>query len=174
MSESDQKTDGNVPAGTDAQPAAATHAPTSTPPATDVNAIPEGFELIRTEDKKNLISARDRANNATDQQAVAVNTLMKERGITKFLDSNKQKYPDLKFEDLSHVDDPDDLEAEADRIQARIQDAVQAKLLDVQKTEAPLLSPEQRTEQENKLKKNPDKFSFSKMLDLRSRPISKS
>lgn len=158
-------TGSETPVGTEA-PAPATP-PTSTPPATEGNAIPEGFELIRTEDKTNLISARDRANNEALANADFVNTLAKERDIDTFLDSNKEKYPDLVRDDLMHASSVDELETIAARTQKRYEDVVQEKLLKTQVADTPILSPAEKAAQIQKLKDNPGSASFQKALEVK-------
>lgn len=165
MSDIAPTTDGQAPVGTDGTPPAATP-PTGEPAATEGNTIPEGFELIRTEDKNNLVSARDRANNLSSESEGYVATLAKREGIDGFLSEHKTDYPDVTRDDLMHLDDPEALEAEAKRIQRRYEDVVQKKLLDVQRADTPVLSPEERTAELKRLKDNPGSGSFQRMLDL--------
>lgn len=154
----------DVPVGTDGKPAATP--PKSTAPVTEGNTIPEGFELIRTEDKTNLISARDRANNISADSEGYVATLAKREGIDDFLKEHTTDYPDVTRDDLMHLDDPEALDAEAKRIQRRLEDAVQKKLMDVQQAGTPTLSPEDRAAELDRLKKNPSSGSFQRYLEL--------
>lgn len=144
--------------------------PTATPTAepTQPVATEEAPVTLSQKDYKALVAARDRANNANEQQASFINTLAQERGISQFLESNKTKYPDLTMADLIHVEDPADLEAEATRVQKRLEDAVQNKLLDVQKADVPAISPEDADKQLKELRDKPRKGGFGRMLEIRS------
>ena len=146
--------------------------PAATPPAKDSGAATEGDKTVtlKESDYKNLVSQRDRnANEATANQEFML-TLAKEREIDSFLEKNKEKYPDVTRADLMYLDDPDALEEAATAMQRRLEDHVQAKLLDVEKTNAPILSPEERKERLKKLKGSGDPQAFEKMVDLRSSP----
>lgn len=165
MSEAAPTTDGNQPVGTGGNQPAATP-PQGQPAATEGSAIPEGYELIRTEDKNNLVSARDRSNNASSELEDSVTDILKEREIEKFLKSNAEKFPDITADDLMLANSPAELEELAARQQRRVEDAVQKKLLDVQKASAPVLSPQERAAELKKLKDNPSTGSFTRMLEL--------
>ena len=165
MSEAAPKTGGEQPAGTGGSNPTATP-PQGTPTAPEGSAIPEGYELIRTEDKNNLVAARDRSNNANSDLEDSVTDILKEREINKFLKGNAEKYPDVTADDLMIASSPDELEAVATKQQRRIEDAVQAKLLSTQKATAPVLSPQERAAELKKLKDSPDKNSFGRMLEL--------
>lgn len=165
MSEAAPTTGGEQPAGTGGSNPTATP-PQGTPTAPEGSAIPEGFELIRTEDKNNLISARDRSNNATSELEDSVTDILKEREINKFLESNKDKFPDITVDDLMLANSPEQLEELAAKQQRRVEDAVQKKLLEVQKADAPVLSPQERAAELKKLKDNPGSGSFGRMLEL--------
>lgn len=165
MSEAAPKTGGDQPAGTGGDNPTATP-PQGTPPATEGSAIPDGYELIRTEDKNNLISARDRSKNANQDLEDSVTDILKEREINKFLTSNKEKFPDVTQDDLMLANSPEELEEIATRQQRRVEDAVQKKLLEVQKASAPVLSPQEREAELKKLKENPNGGSFGRMLEL--------
>lgn len=127
---------------------------------------------LKQSDYKNLISQRDKNAEASRSSEEFVMNLAKEREIDSFLTVNKEKYSDVSRDDLMHLSDPDDLEKEAERVQRRFDDVVQKKLMDVQRTTAPIMSPEQRSEAEKQLKANPTRDSFDKMLDMRSQPAS--
>lgn len=172
MSEISQKTDAQNPGATGGDNPAATN-PQGGAPATGDTTIPEGFELIRTEDKNNLISARDRATNANGELGETVATLAQEREerakkelIGEFLESNKEKYPDLTTDDLMSASSPEELDDLAAKRQRRYEDIVQEKLLKVQKTSDPILSPEQKAEKLKTLKENPGSSSFQSMLEI--------
>ncbi len=165
MSEAAPKTGGEQPAGTGGDNPTATP-PTGTPTATEGSAIPDGYELIRTEDKNNLVSARDRSNNASSDLEDSVTDILKEREITKFLTSNKEKFPDVTADDLMIASSPEELETVATRQQRRVEDAVQKKLLEVQTASAPVLSPQERAAELKKLKDSPGSGSFGRMLEL--------
>lgn len=144
-------------------PTATPPAPTTTPTATEDETI-----TLKKKDYNNLVSARDRANNDASAQADFVNSLAKERDIDSFLESNKDKFPDLTRADLIDlVTDPSELEAVATRQQARFEELIQKKLSDVQRADTPVVSPEERAEKLKKLKENPGKSSFQEALRLK-------
>lgn len=167
MSEINPTTDGNQPAGTGGNPPAATP-PQGQPAATDDETV-----TLNKEDYNNLIAARDRANNGNSELTDTVLTLEQEREerikkemIGDFLEQNKTKFPDLTTDDLMAAGSPDELESLATKRQRRYEDVVQDKLLKVQQTSAPVLSPEEKAEKLKKLKENPTKGSFGQFLEL--------
>jgi hypothetical protein len=148
-------------------PATSGATPPATPPATN-----EGDESITLtkKDYNNLISQRDKATNAarsSEGQQAFLESLAQEKSVKDFLNENKDSYPDLNPEDLSHVWDPDQLKDEADRIQRRLQDHAQAKIMSVEQSTAPVLSPVERAEKLKQLKESGDPNAFEKMLNLR-------
>jgi len=162
MSDIETQTPPQDPGATDggATPPAATN-PNGGGGATDDNTV-----TLNKEDYNNLISQRDRANNTNSETDAVVNELLKKDAINSFLTENKDKYPDVNFDDLTLADSPEELEKLAERQQKRIEDAVQKKLMDVQTTTAPVLSPQEKAQQLKQLKDNPDGKSFGKMLEL--------
>lgn len=129
--------------------------------ATDDNTV-----TLSQEDYKNLVGQRDRANNANSETDAVVNELLKKDAINSFLTENKDKYPDVNFDDLALAESPEDLEDIAKKQQKRIEDAVQKKLMDVQTTTVPTLSPQEKAAQLKQLRDKPDGSSFGKMLQL--------
>lgn len=167
MSEINPTTDGDQPAGTGGNPPAATP-PQGQPAATDDETV-----TLKKEDYNNLISQRDRANNDKGELNETVLTLAEEREerikkemIGDFLEQNKEKFPDLTTDDLMAAGSPDELEDLATKRQRRYEDVVQEKLLKVQKTTAPILSPEEKAEELKRLKQNPGSDSFQRALEL--------
>lgn len=167
MSEINPTTDGDQPAGTGGNPPAATP-PQGQPAATDDETV-----TLKKDDYNNLISARDRANNGNSELTETVLTLEQEREerikkemIGDFLEQNKTKFPDLTTDDLMAAGSPDELEDLATKRQRRYEDVVQEKLLKVQKTTAPILSPEEKAEELKRLKENPGSSSFQRALEL--------
>lgn len=160
MSDIVPKTDGDQPAGTDGDTPAATQ-PQSTPAATDDKTV-----TLSEADYKNLVAARDRANNANTDLEDSVTDILKEREIDKFLKSNADKFPDITPDDLMLANSPSELEELAAKQQRRVEDAVQKKLLEVQKADAPVLSPQERAAELKKLKDNPGNGTFGRMLEL--------
>lgn len=160
-------TTGDDPAGATGGIPAATN-PQATSTATDDETV-----TIKKSDYNNLIGQRDRANNDNGELNDTVLTLAEEREerikkemIGDFLEQNKQKFPDLTSDDLMSARSPEELETLAAQRQRRYEDVVQEKLLKVQKTDAPILSPEDRAAELKKLKENPSKGSFGKFLEL--------
>jgi hypothetical protein len=164
------------PSAAPAPPTAAqdSKTPPATPPKSDAPATTEDGKIILDEkDYKEIISQRDRATEAaksTDGQKAFVEQLAQERAIDDFLKDNKKDYPDLTREDLSHVWDPEQLKPEADRLQRRLQDHLQNNLMNVEDTKLPILTPQQRKEQEEALKKAKDPNAFEKMVAGRLAP----
>lgn len=146
--------------------------PAATPPEGQPEAATKENESVTLskEDYKNLVSQRDRANNQASENDAFVEQIAKERGIDAFLEENKKDFPDLTRDDLMHVgypgEDNEILIEEAKRVQSRLADHVQAKLLDVQQTSAPVLSPEERAQRLKQLKKNPSANSFDEMVNI--------
>lgn len=148
---------------------AATTAPAATQPSSSApgTATEEETVTLKKSDYTNLVSQRDRGNSEAAASNEFVAQLAKEREIDGFLADNKEKYPDITRADIMPlVDDPDMLEATADRLQATITNAVQNKLMNVQRATAPELSPEERTERLKTLKKNPGSASFAEMVEI--------
>ena len=142
--------------------------PTSTPAATDDDTV----TLSKT-DYNNLIGQRDRANDGFSKLGETVTTLQarqdeadKKEFLSDFLESNKETYPDLTVDDLMTVGSPDEVEELAKAKQRRYEDVVQDRLLKVQRTDAPILSPEDAAAKLDELKKNPQKGSFGKFLEI--------
>lgn len=142
--------------------------PTATPPASPASptATDDKTVTLSETDYKNLVAARDRANNTNQELEDSVTDILKEREINKFLKGNAEKFPDVTADDLMLASSPDELEEIAARQQRRIEDAVQAKLLSTQKATAPVLSPQERAAELKKLKDSPDSNSFGRMLEL--------
>ena len=164
MSESVPTTGDPVAPGTDGDP----NTPPATPPAN--NPVPPATDdeiiTLKKSDYNNLISQRDRNFQSNHESEAYVATLAKREGIDNFLSEHKEDFPDVTRDDLMHLDDPDDLEAEAKRVQRRLEDAVQKKLKDVQVVGEPVLSPEDKAAKLEALKKNPGSSSFSQMIEL--------
>lgn len=164
MSENDPTTGNPAAPGTDdgnTPPAATPPANPAEPPATDDDVV-----TLKKEDYNNLISQRDRNHQLSSESEGYVATLAKREGIDEFLTEHKIDYPDVTRDDLMHLEDPEALEAEAKRIQKRYEDVVQKKLLDVQRADTPVLSPEDRAAKLEQLKKTPGSKSFSEMIEL--------
>lgn len=151
-----------VVTGTDAPAAATPTSPTTTPVATEDKTV-----TLSEKDYKNLISARDRAHQTASDTEATVETLAKEWEVNKFLEVNKDKFPDITLDDLMIASSPEELESIATDRQQRYEDVVQKRLLEVQRADAPILSPEQKAEQLKKLKENPGSGSFQKALEMK-------
>ena len=162
MSEIDPKTVEPTAPGTGGEnPTATPTAPAVNPTVTEEKTI-----TLKEEDYKNLISARDRANNISSDSEGYVATLAKREGIEDFLSEHKTDYPLVVRDDLMNVEDPEALEAEAKRIQRRYEDVVKEKLLNVEKAGDPVLSPEDKAARLEELKKKPGSSAFGSFLNL--------
>lgn len=162
MSDIDPTTVEPAAPGTDGTPPAATPSATpAKPTATDDKTV-----TLSETDYKNLVAARDRANNASSDLEDSVTDILKEREIEKFLKSNAEKFPDITADDLMLANSPAELEDLATKQQRRVEDAVQKKLQSVQRADAPVLSPQEKAAELKKLKENPGSGSFGRMLEL--------
>lgn len=148
MPPNDQQTGSPAPKETDT--------PSATPPSGGESATGDDEVVtIKKSDLNNIISARDRNAEQLRQNSAQDAFLMElavERTVNKFLADNKDKFPDVVLDDLLHVDDPDNLEAVATRIQDSISKKVQAKLESVQLKEVPRLTEQQKTDKLNELR----------------------
>lgn len=119
----------------------------ATPPTTD---IPDGMELIRTEDKNKLISQRDKAKSGqSDPQTTAVlSALMQKDAVREAMadEDFKSKYPDVTQSALLRMDpmDEDDIVAKAAELQADYERVKQTALKKVQVATAPTISASDR------------------------------
>lgn len=161
MNENDQQTPSQEPDATGANAAAATN-PQGGDGATDDKVT------LSKKDYNNLIAQRDRSNNQYSEMEDNVAGLIKNQAISEFLESHSDKFPDVTKDDLMIATSPDELEALATRTQKRIEEVVQKKLMDVQVTDAPTISPEQAATELKELKDKPQKGGFQRMLQIRS------
>lgn len=126
-------------------PAAPATPPSSEPVATPPEQkVPEGFELIRTEDKNKLISQRDKANNGNSETETVVNALLQKDAVRDAVASPefKENYPDVTMQELLDANPTSDeeIEAFAKAKQARYEEVKQTALKNVQRAEAPTLT----------------------------------
>lgn len=108
----------------------------NTPPAgTDPSATPPSGEpsTANDNDVKNVVSQRDRANERArqleadklelEERLARVEASDMERDkketISDFLKENKEKYPDVELDDLVRAEDPQELEALAEKAQKK-------------------------------------------------------
>ena len=149
--------DGNGSAGTGEKNSSATQTPQNPPAVTpDTFQPPEGFELIRTEDKKNLVSQRDRANNGNSESDALLGALYQKDAIRDTVSNPKFKedYPDVTMEDLLDANPSSDEEilAVAKLKQERFETIRQNALKNVQRVDGPpTISPEEKAEELKKL-----------------------
>lgn len=162
--------DSQIPAGTEGD------TPPATPPKGSESAkgdlkLPEGYELIKSEDKNNLISARDKATEAArgaEGSEEFLLTIAKEREISAWYKENGKDFPDVTEEDLMSADSPEELKAIAEKTQQRITAAVEKKLQDVEIVgQHPKLSDAQVSEEVDKVRNSGAPDAFEKMVDLR-------
>lgn len=140
--------------------------PAATNPQGGGGATDDNTVTLSQEDYKNLVGQRDRANNANSETDLIVNDLLKKDAVKDFLQEHKDEFPDVTIDDLMAANDPEELESIAKNQQKRIEDAVQKKLMDVQKATPPAISPEQKAERMKQLREKPDGGSFQEMLTL--------
>lgn len=168
MAEPNQQTAPQNPGGTDGNPGGQPPVdnPAATPPQKGGGSATQDDDQVTLskEDYNNLIGQRDRSNQTVDDQNNFIESIAQERGINQFLKDNAEKYPDLSYEDLKHVDDPSQLDTEAARLQSRLEAHAQAKLLEIENHKPPQETPEQRAQREAELAKNPSRDSHEKWL----------
>lgn len=142
-----------------------------TPPATNPQGSGPATDddetvTLKKSDYKNLQAQRDRANQQNRDSEEFLEELAAERAIKSFLKENKDKYPDVKYADIKHVT-PANLEVEAARVQRRLEDHAQAKIMNIEKATAPVLSPQEKEARLKELKEKGGADAFEQMLDLR-------
>lgn len=167
MAEPNQPTEPQNPGGTGGEPGSNPPAPTATPPQKGGGPATQDDDQVTLskEDYNNLIGQRDRSNNTIDQQSSFIETIAQERAINQFLADNKEKYPDLTLDDLRYAESPEDLEKEAARVQRRLEDHAQAKLLEIENHQPPQETPDQRAARLADLRKNPGPASHLAYLE---------
>lgn len=161
----DPKTPPQDPAGTGTPPTATP--PATQPPQDPAGATEEKTVTLSEKDYKKLVSQRDKANNDASATEAWVMNEAKKQDVGSWLKSNKEKYPDVSRADLMAAESEEELPALAEKMQRRIDDATQKKLLDIQKAGAPALTPEQKAEKLAKLKgNNAPNDAFEQMVNL--------
>lgn len=185
MSKENEQPDGNAPAGTGGNQGnpdpAATPKPNEQPAAT-VNPsevpVPDGYELIKTEDKRNLISARDKANNSSSETDAVVNALLQKDAVRDAMaDSDfKEKYPDVTEAEILEANPTSDEQIIeiAKRKQERYDKVKLDHVKKVQsRTSAPEISAADRDEKLKQLKKPSNRSRFADALRLKRTPLIK-
>lgn len=167
MAETDQNTTPQNPGGTGNIPG--TQPPVSSPatPPQNGGGAASGDEetvTLKKTDYNNLIGQRDSSNNELSSAMSYIENDAREKAVNKFLTTNKEKYPDLSTEDLSHVDDPQMLETEATRLQTRLQQHAQSKILEIENHQTPRESAEDRAAREAEAAKNPSLLGYESVL----------
>jgi hypothetical protein len=173
MADKDLQTDPQNPAGTGGgEPTP----PTATPPnngggsatgnQNDQFTTPDGFKLVKEDDYNKLVSQRDGNHQQASNSDAFVEQIARERAIDSFLKENQQKYPDLTADDLSHISSPEDLDTEAARIQRRLEDHTQNKLLELENAKPPKMTQEEKQAKLDELAKNGSPASLEKALAL--------
>lgn len=175
--ENEQPGGGNQPGtgGTpDNQEPAATPAQNKKPTATvDPSKIdlPEGYELIKTEDKRNLISARDRANNAEDENSQVLNALIQKDAVRDALADPdfQEKYPDVTEAEILEANpmSDEDIVKIAEAKQKRYDKVKLDHVKKVQRATAPEISAADRDEKLKQLKKPATRSRFAQALQLK-------
>lgn len=158
------------PAEPDAQPAPATP-PSSEPAVTpDTAQVPDGFELIRTEDKNKIIAARDKANNGNSETETVVNALLQKDAVRDAVATPefKEKYPDVSMDELLEANPTSDEEIEeiAKAKQARYETVKQNHLKKVQVATAPEMSAADKDTKLKELQKPSGTSRFQQALKL--------
>ena len=143
--------------------------PTATQPDASSGAVTDDEEMvtISKKDHKELIASRDRNHErARVTENWAIEQMQKE-DIKDFLsdEENKKKYPNVKVDDLVSATKPEDFDEIAKQTQARIDQAIQERLGDIEKATKPTMSPEERAAIQKKLKSNPSVSSLEQAIE---------
>lgn len=154
--------------GGEPTPPAATEPPAAPGAATD----DDEMVTIKKSDYTALQGQRDRNHERARVIEQHVIEDMQKKDIGTFLGNpdNAKKFPDVTVDDLMIAADPDEFEEVAGQTQARIDEAVQKRLGDIEKATTPVLSPDEKAEELKKLKANPGSASFQRMLELQDQP----
>lgn len=137
---------------------------------------PEGYELIKTEDKRNLISARDKANNSDGVNSQVLNALIQKDAIRDAMkvEDFKEKYPDVTEAEILEANPTNDQEIEsiAKHKQERYTKVKLDHLKKVQSTTgAPEISAADRDQQLTALKKPSNRSRFAEALSLKRQKV---
>jgi hypothetical protein len=173
MADTDQNTVPQNPGGTGegsgGQPPAVP--PVATPPEKGSGAASDDNKTVtlNKDDYNKLVGQRDSNHEELSTAMSYIEGQARKDGIDKFLKDSKNDYPDLSPDDLSHVDDPRLLETEAKRLQTRLQEHAQAKILEIENPQPFRESAEARTAREAELAKTPGTDAWAKVLEGRMR-----
>ena len=145
--------------------------PKNEPAVTPNTQVPDGFELIRTEDKNKLISQRDKAKAGGDPQTeVIVNALLQKDAVRDAMadPAFKENYPDVSFKELLDANPMSDEEITeiAKTRQARYEEVKQAHVSKVQRAETPTISQADKAAKEAELAKPSKKSRFQDAMRL--------
>jgi hypothetical protein len=162
---------GTGAAGTEGTPPAATQQPQTPPTATpQLPQLPDGYEAIRTEDKNNLISQRDKANNSSQETEMVVSALAQKDAIRDAMATSdfKDKYPDVTEADLVDANPLSDEQilAIAEAKQQRYEVVKQSALQKVQIAEAPTISQADKDTKMKELAQPAKSSRFQQALQL--------
>ena len=116
------------------------------------------LKKLQSDSTKNF----ERLRQVEYHQALA----LQKEDIKGFLSENKEKFPDVRTEDLLDAESEEDFEKLAGQTQKRIDEAAQRRLGDLQKAGTPTLSPKEKAAELKKLQENPGSASFQRMLEL--------
>jgi hypothetical protein len=163
MSESTSQTPPTEPVETEPQGAA-------TPPDTAPGAATDDDEVvqIKKSDLKKLQSQRDGNHERARQTEYQVALMLQKEDISKFLSDpeNKKKFPDVETDDLLDAESEEDFEKLAGQTQARVDKAAQRRLGDLQTSQTPSMTPQEKAARLKQLKEKPGSASFQEMLSL--------
>lgn len=177
MNNEEPQTDAKAPAGTGGEQPAATQKPNGQAPATvDPSKIelPEGYELIKTEDKKNLVSQRDKANNDTSENSVVLNALLQKDAVRDAIAKPefKEKFPNVTEDDLLEANPTSDEEILqiAEAKQQRYAKVINDHLANVQVADTPTISPQDKDAKLKDLASPSTKSRFAQALQVMRTP----
>lgn len=154
-------TDPNTPPANTGEPAPAPAEPVVTAPANNAEPV--------SDPNAKLQSQRDKLQNKVSMLESFLEPIAVERAVDSFLSENKDKYPDLTRDDLMNVSDisPEYLDKEAARLQTRLQEHAQKKILEIENPKVPDMTLDERNAEIDKLRNSKDPNAFQKMLRLR-------
>lgn len=173
MEENGKQTDGNKkPTGTDGQAPAANQSkgkPAATVDPSKVD-LPDGYELIRSEDIKRFKSDGDRAKEENRQIHGALSGLLQKEAVRDAMADPefKQKFPDVSQDDLLEADpgSEEEIMKIAEAKQTRYEKIKLDHVKKVQVAEAPTIAASDKDQQMKELSKPSGKSRFQQALKL--------
>ncbi len=118
--------------------------------------LPDGYELIKLEDKNELVLQGDKnfsnIKELEDQVVDLTETITRDKFVSKFLKENKEKYPDVEADDLESATSEEEVKAFAKDRQSIYEKAEQRALENLKNVpQQPQMSEDERTKKAQSL-----------------------